>query len=134
MHRHLCVLLALCFAAVPSFAAITGVVMTSDGQPISGARVSIHAFESNEAMRTRLLSASPEAVPLASVQTDSKGTFSLESPKEPTVDLAIYARGYEPVRRPIERDEEVGAIMLAKAEMRKGSVTAGGKPVANANV
>ena len=94
MHRHLCALLAFCFAALPSLGAITGVVMTGDGQPISGARVSIRAFETSEATRSRLLSAAPEAVPLASAQTDAKGTFSLESPKEPTVDLLIYARGY----------------------------------------
>lgn len=134
MHRHLYALLALCFAAFPSFGAITGVVMTNDGQPISGARVSIRAFESVEAMRTRLLSASPEVVPLASAQTDSKGTFSFESPKEATVNLGIYARGYEPAQRHIERDEDVGAIVLQKAETRKASVTGAGKPVANALV
>ncbi|MFL6247093.1 MAG: carboxypeptidase regulatory-like domain-containing protein [Thermoanaerobaculia bacterium] len=134
MRRHLCALLALCFASLSSFAAITGVVMTGDGQPISGARVSVRAFESSEAMRTRLLSAAPEAVPLTSAQTDSKGTFSLESPKEPTVELNIFARGYEPVSRGIERDEEVGAVVLQKAETRKGSITAAGKPVPNALV
>jgi protocatechuate 3,4-dioxygenase beta subunit len=134
MHRPLCALLALCFAALPSFAAITGVVMTSDGQPISGARVSIRAFESNEAMRMRLLSAAPDAVPIASTQTDSKGTFTLDSPREPAVDLSIFARGHEPQQRRIERDEEVGAIVLPKAEMRKATITAGGKPVPNALV
>ena len=108
--------------------------MTSDGLPVAGARVSIRAHETTEAARARLLSASPEAVPISSVQTDSKGTFSLESPKDPTVTLSIYARGYEPQQRPIERDEEVGAIALQKAEMRKGGVTAGGKPVAGASV
>jgi uncharacterized GH25 family protein len=134
MQRHLWGFLALCLAALPSFAAITGVVMTTDGQPVAGARVSIRAHETTEAARARLLSASPEAVPISSMQTDSKGTFSLESPKDPVVDLLIYARGYEPHQRPIERDEEVGAIALQKSEMRKGSVKAGGKPVAGANV
>jgi uncharacterized GH25 family protein len=134
MHRQLWGFVALCFAAARSFAAITGVVMTTDGAPIAGARVSIRAFESNEASHARLLSASPEAVPLASTQTDSKGTFSLDSPKEPTVDLSISARGYEPQQRRIERDEELGAIAMQKAETRKGTVTAGGKPVANASV
>ncbi len=134
MQRHLWGFLALCFAALPSFAAITGVVMTTDGQPVAGARVSIRAHETTEAARARLLSASPEAVPISFMQTDSKGTFSLESPKDPTVYLSIYARGYEPHQRLIERDEEVGAIALQKSETRKGSVTAGGKPVAGANV
>jgi hypothetical protein len=134
MQRHLWGFLAICLAALPSFAAITGVVMTTDGQPVAGARVSIRAHETTEAARARLLSASPEAVPISSAQTDSKGTFSLESPKDPVVYLLVYARGYEPHQRLIERDEEVGAIALQKSEMRKGSVKAGGKPVAGANV
>lgn len=108
--------------------------MTTDGQPVAGARVSIRGYESSEASRTRLLSTSPEAVPISSAQTDSKGTFSLESPKDPVVSLTVFARGYEPHERRIERDEEVGAIAIRKAEPRKGSVTSGGKPVAGANV
>jgi uncharacterized GH25 family protein len=135
MHRQFrAFLLALCFAAVSSQAAITGVVMTTDGAPVSGARVSIKAVETLEASRARVLSGTAEVVPIASTQTDLKGTFSLESPKDTTVDLTVYARGYEPQQKRIERDEEVGAIALAKAEMKKGSVTAGGKAVAGANV
>jgi protocatechuate 3,4-dioxygenase beta subunit len=126
--------LALSLAAVPAFAAITGTVMTTDGQPIAGARVSIRAFESTEAAHTRLLSATPEAVPLAVAQTDSKGAFSLASPKEPVVSLSVHAAGYEPRQRDVESDEEAGAIALRKAETRKGSVTAGGKPVPQATV
>lgn len=138
MQRHLCRFLALCFAAVPSLfainAAITGVVMTGDGVPVAGARVSLRTFETSEGARVRLLSATPETAPLASTQTDSKGTFSLESPKEPTVDLTIYKPGHAPQSRRVERDEDIGALVLAKAETRKGSVTAAGKPVANALV
>ncbi len=126
--------LAFCLSALPSLAAITGIVMTTDGQPVTGARVSIRTFEPTEAARARLLSASPEAIPIASTQTDSKGAFSLESPKDPTVDLNVFARGYEPQQRRVERDEEVGAVALQKSETRKASVTAGGKPVAGAIV
>ncbi|HKR66276.1 MAG TPA: carboxypeptidase regulatory-like domain-containing protein [Thermoanaerobaculia bacterium] len=126
--------LVLCLAALPSFAAINGTLMTSDGQPVAGARVSIFAYESSEARRARLLSATPEAVPLATGQTDAKGSFSLASPKDAVVELAIYARGYAPVQRRVERDEEVGAITTMKVDMQSGSVTAGGKPVAGALV
>ena len=134
MQRHLWGFLALCLAAFPSFAAITGVVMSTDGQPVAGARVSIRAHETMEATRMRLLSSSPEAVPISVAQTDAKGAFSLESPKDATVSLNVFARGYEPHQRRIERDEEVGAMALVKSETRKGSVTAGGKPVVGANV
>jgi protocatechuate 3,4-dioxygenase beta subunit len=134
MRRRIGVLLALCLAAVRTFAALNGSVMTFDGQPIAGARVSVYASESSDARRARLLSANPEAVPLVSVQTDAKGAFSLESPKEPVVTLWVYARGYEPVSRRVERDEETGAIALSKAETRTGTITANGKPLANATV
>ena len=116
------------------FASVTGIVMSSDGRAISGARVSLYAIETFEARRARQLSASPEAVPLASTQTDSKGAFTLESPKAPIVELHLSSRGYEPWQGTIERDEEAGAIVLLKADMKSGSVTANGKPVANATV
>lgn len=125
---------AAALVAFPSFAAITGTVMTKEGQPLAGARVSIHDFETAEARRVRLLSKSPEQVPIASTQTDSKGNFSLESPENAVVSLRIFARGYEPLVRGVERDEEVGAIALPVSEMRSGSVTAGGKPLANATI
>lgn len=135
MHRKLGVLLALCFAAFPSLAAVTGVVMTNDGKPVAGARVSLVASETGDARRARLLSAAPEPVPLTSAETDAKGAFSLESPKEPVVQLRITARGYEPLTRSVERDEEAGAIVLAKAEPRGGKISnGGGQPIAGATV
>ena len=129
-------LLALLLAtlSLPLSAAITGTVMTSDGKPVAGARVMIHAIETPEGRRERLLSASPDFVALGSVQTDAKGAFSLDSPKESVVDLRVELKGYEPISRRIERDEELGAIVIGKRDMTKGTVTAGGKPVANALV
>jgi protocatechuate 3,4-dioxygenase beta subunit len=133
MHRTAAALLAA-LLALPALAAITGSVMTTDGAPISGARVMLYSPESPEARRARVLSDSPERVPLATAQTDSRGNWSLESPKEPVADLRVVAAGYEPWARRIERDEEVGAAMLFKADMKQGTVRAGGKPVAGATV
>ncbi len=132
--RLLAATLVLCLAALRSFAAINGTVMTIDGAPIANARVSIFGFETREASRTRLLSEAPEEVALATTQTDAKGSFSLPSPKEAVVDLSVYARGYVPAQRRVEKDEEAGAIVLSKGEVTSGSVTAGGKPVAGATV
>ncbi|HEX8407900.1 MAG TPA: carboxypeptidase regulatory-like domain-containing protein [Thermoanaerobaculia bacterium] len=131
--RHILALF-LSLLSLPVFAAVTGSVMTSDGVPVPGARVLIHAIETPEARRTRLLSDKPDFVPLATVQTDAKGSFSLPSPKEPVVDIRVELRGYETLSRRVERDEDLGAILLSKREMQKGTVTAGGKPVANALV
>lgn len=133
MHRQVAAVLLVLFA-LPSFAAITGTVMTPDGAPVSGARVSIYAPETPEARRTRLMSAEPQPVPLATVQTDARGNYSLDSPKDPVVDLRITAAGFDPLTRRIERDEEVGAIALIRSETKSGVIRAGGKPVSGATV
>ncbi len=108
--------------------------MTTEGAPIAGARVSVYAPELPEARRARLLSQTPTRTPLETLQTDAKGAFSLQSPNVAVVELRIDAAGYEPAARRVERDEDAGAIVLTKRETRKGSITAGGKPVANATV
>ena len=108
--------------------------MTGDGKPVAGARVLIHATETPASRRERLLSASPQIVALAETKTDAKGAFSLPSPKEPVVDLRIEMRGYEPESRRVEKDEETGAIAIAAREMKSGTITGGGKPVADATV
>ncbi|HEX7807166.1 MAG TPA: carboxypeptidase regulatory-like domain-containing protein, partial [Thermoanaerobaculia bacterium] len=133
-HKRSAFFLALALFAFPSLAAITGSVMTPDGKPLAGARVSTYAFESNGARRARLLSDQPEAVPLASTQTDAKGTFSLESPKNAVVTLRMSMRGYEPQERSVEKDEEGAVFIAQKAESRTSSISSGGKPVANATV
>lgn len=132
-NRILSILLTL-FAAMPSLAAVTGVVMTTDGTPVAGAKVTIGSFDPVEHRRVRLLTGAAAPAPIASTQTDAKGTFSFDSPKEAIVDIRIDARGFEPHIRRVERDEEIGAIALRKAEMKSGTITAGGKPVANAKV
>lgn len=133
MHRPAAAVL-LALLAVPCFAAITGTVMTNDGAPIANARVSIHAVETPDARRARWMSASPHPVPLLSTQTDRNGNWSLESPKEPVVDLRISANGFDPVQLRIERDEETGAVVMVKSEMKSGTIKGGGKPVAGATV
>jgi uncharacterized GH25 family protein len=135
MRRSIGGFFALCLLfAAPAFAAITGTVMNSDGAPVAGATVSTHEFESPQARRARLLSDAPQRRALATAKTDSKGAFSLKSPKNAVVDLAVSASGYSPSSRRVERDEEAGAVVLARAETRTGTITAGGKPVANAVV
>lgn len=134
MRTNLATALLLCLFAVPAAAAISGSVMTTDGAPVGSARVSIYAPETPEARRVRLLSQSPVRVPLESTQTDAKGTFSLPSPKDPVVELRVDTAGYEPHARRVEKDEDAGAIAIAKRETRKGAITSGGKPVPNATV
>jgi large repetitive protein len=132
--RHFAAALAFALLAMPVLAAITGSVMTIDGAPVAGARVSYSTLELPEARMARLLSQTPVRVPAESTQTDAKGAFSLPSPKDAVVELRIEAAGYEPTTRRVERDEDAGAIALTLRESRKGTITSGGKPVPNATV
>ncbi|HYC88141.1 MAG TPA: carboxypeptidase-like regulatory domain-containing protein [Thermoanaerobaculia bacterium] len=133
-HARTAVALFLSLLSLPAVAAITGTVMTGDGTPVAGARVMIHATETPEARRERLLSASPQLVALAETKSDAKGAFSLSSPKEAVVNLRVEMHGYEPESRRVEKDEELGALLITPREMKSGTITAGGKPVEGATV
>jgi protocatechuate 3,4-dioxygenase beta subunit len=135
MRRRFIVLAFCLFTVLPAKAAITGYVMSSEGQPIVAAKVEIFSLEQLDAARARLLSEAPERKPLATAETDARGKFTLESPKEPVVQLRVSAKGYAPEAYRIERDEEVGAVALTPAEMKSGRIiNGGGKPIAGAKV
>ncbi|HEX3109040.1 MAG TPA: carboxypeptidase-like regulatory domain-containing protein, partial [Thermoanaerobaculia bacterium] len=108
--------------------------MTRDGQPLAGAKVSVYSFESAEARRARLISANPEHTPLASTTTSSKGAFTLDSPKDPVVSIRVDATGYAPHTMDVEHDEDSLVFALSSAPVKQGTITANGKPVANAHV
>ncbi|HVG22857.1 MAG TPA: carboxypeptidase regulatory-like domain-containing protein [Thermoanaerobaculia bacterium] len=133
-HTRIAVALLLSLLSLPALAAITGTVMNSDGQPVAGARVTLHVIETPAARRERLLSASPQPVALAETKSDAKGAFSLASPKEALVDLRVDMRGYAPEVRRVEKDEELGAMLVTALDMKQATITAAGKPVANATV
>ena len=122
------------FAAMSASAAISGYVMNSDGQAIAGAKVESFALETVDAERARLVSATPERKALASAESDARGKFTLESPKDPVAVLRVSAPGYAPAAYRVERDEEAGALILAPAETKTGRVLSNGKPVAGAKV
>lgn len=134
MRTLLAVLSFLLFAALPAFSAVTGVVMTSDGQPVAGARVLAFALELPEARAARITAESSERIPLAFADTNAKGAFSVDTAKERYVSLQINAPGYAPETAQGERDEELGALVLQRVENRSGKLTAAGKPAAGAKV
>ena len=120
--------------STPAFAAITGTLMNSDGQPVAGAKLALHSLETADARRARLLSDKPERTPLAATASDAQGRFSFESPKEPVVAIQVTADGYAPNAIRVERDEDMGGVLLTRAATKEGRVTANGKPVAGARV
>jgi hypothetical protein len=125
----------LLLISLPAAAAITGTIINVDGQPVSGAAISIYAPETIEARRLRLVSATPDRTPLATATTDSKGAFSVESPKGQSVlDIRVQANGYAPDAIRILADDEAGAIALSAAPTQRGTITANGKPLAGAAI
>jgi len=124
----------LILVSLPAFAAITGTVINLDGQPVGGAKISAFALESLDARRARLTSADPARKPLATTTSDSKGNFSIDAPKNSVVDLRFEAAGFAPQNERAAADDDTGVIQLLAAQMKQATVTANGKPVANAQV
>lgn len=122
------------FLAIPLHATITGTVINTDGAPVAGAKVVLFAPESPDARRARLQSKTIEKVPLATTTSDSRGNFKFDTPKEPVVDIKVEAKGFAPESVRTLADDETGTIALTAVPTAKGTITAGGKPVAGAVV
>src|SRR5207247_5860483 len=70
----------------------------------------------------------PFRSPLVTATADSKGNFRIEPPKEQQiVDLRVDAAGYAPEAIRLQSDDEIGAIILTRAESKSGTVKADGK-------
>jgi len=134
IRRLLCVTFVLSFV-VSLHAAVTGVAINIDGKPVGGAKVSLFAPELISVQGPRLMSADPQRKPLTTVTTDSGGKFTIDVPKDQTVvDIRIDAPGYAPAGERLLSDDDAGAMLLTQAPMVRGTITANGKPVANATV
>ena len=135
IRRLLCVSFVLSSLVAPLHAAVVGAVINIDGKAVTGAKVSLFAPELIAAQGPRLMSAEPQRKPLATVTTDSGGKFTLDVPKDQTVvDVRIDAAGYAPAGIRYLSDDDAGAMLLTQAPMVRGTITANGKPVANATV
>jgi len=135
IRRLLCVSFVLSLFVAPLHAAVIGTVINIDGKPVTGAKVSLFAPELIAAAGPRMLAAEPQRTPLKTVSTDSSGRFSIDAPKEQTiVDIRVEANGYAPMAGRYPLDDDAGVILLTQAPSVRGTITANGKPVANATV
>ncbi len=114
-------------------AATTGVVFSSGGDPVAGARVTARRAETVAQRRTRVV-AGTEPVALASATTADDGTFSLDAKVSGVIELFIDRADYAPiVARTLSGEHDV-VVDLMPAPSRTGRVTAAEKPVAGAFV
>ncbi len=135
IRRLLSLSFVLSLAAASLQAAVLGTVINIDGKGVGGAKVSLYAPELIAASGMRFLSADPQRTALATMTTDSTGKFSFEVPKDQIiVDVRVEAAGYAPSSIRLSSDDDAGAILLQQALPIRGTITANGKPVANATV
>ncbi len=125
-------LLAL-FASITVNAAITGRVVTEEGNPIAGARIRAYERETEEAFKARVLSPSPERAVVATATTREDGSFSLD-PTRAAVDLLIDAPGRQLDTAEATDGADAGTFILGESKPRRGRVTFGGKGIPNALV
>ncbi len=113
---------------------VRGVVMTVDGEPIAGASISLVNVETVSGAVERYHADTVARESLESTSSGKSGEFAIATKKFPVVNLLIAADGYEPREITLRGEDDAGAIALRKAPRTSGTITAEGKPVADATV
>ncbi len=132
--RRIVTALALVFCGIDLAAAVSGYVIDENGKPLAGARVRTVSLTTTEVTNVRLMSSAPEPVALATAETNDQGAFRIDAKREPVVSLLIDLPGYAPVADVVADGQDAGAFLLRTAPLKKGRITANGKPVAGATV
>jgi len=77
-HVHSLTILATLAVSVTTQAAITGMIVDPNANPIGGATVRAYAAEDSAGMWARIIAGKLDHEPLATVQSAPNGTFSIE--------------------------------------------------------
>jgi protocatechuate 3,4-dioxygenase beta subunit len=108
-----------------------GRVVNDDGTPIAGARIDAFGRENAEELGRRQARGGVR-VPLVTVKSAADGSFRLGL-KPRSIVLQATAEGYAPGAVTVE--EGVATLLsLRQASLKRGVITAGGRPVAGAQV
>lgn len=114
---------------------VTGSLVTPEGKPVAGARVELVAAVPFAHELAHFASGDAAARgPLAVAESDSKGDFKLTIAKRGNYIVRASRTGFAPAAIDTTGAEDLGGLLMRPAEMKKGRVTANGKPVANARV
>ena len=117
--------------AAPAAAAVTGRVITPEGRPVAGARVTAYALELSHDRAWRLVSGRTR-VPAATAIVAADGSFRLESPLA-VVDVVATAGGFAPAFARLA-DGDATILALKGVPTVRGTVVAAGRPVPDATV
>ena len=122
---------AFAVAASTASAAVSGRVISSDGKPVAGATVTAYAQETVETRAQRIM-AGEDRRALATAKSGADGSFLL-SADEAFVAVGARADGFAPAMVRAGPGESP-SLKLKPAVTRRGTVTASGRPVADATV
>jgi Carboxypeptidase regulatory-like domain len=123
--------LALVVAASSASAAVSGRVVSADGQPMAGVAVGSYALETIEARAARLM-AGQDRRALATARSGADGSFHFEG-DDAILLVGVRADGFAPAMATAVPGEPA-TLRLKPAALRRGTVTASGRPVADATL
>lgn len=130
--KHALVALLL-FSALDLRADVTGALVTAEGKPVEGARIELFAKQAWSHQLANLQTGIADS-PLATAESDAKGDFKLAVAKRGNYDVRVTRDGFAPAAVATTGTEDLGGILMRPAAMKRGRVTANGKPVANARL
>jgi uncharacterized GH25 family protein len=113
--------------------AMKGVVFTSSGDPVAGAKVEVFAPERAESALERLLAGNP-AAPIAAATTNAAGSFSIDLKSDGAVFVAAKADGYTPTRMMVSAGADDVVLEVQRAATKSGTVRSAKGPVAGARI
>lgn len=124
--------LLLLLAAVSLHADVRGTIVDTEGVPVADATVELHLATPSGHDIAELV-AGRELKALGSARSDAKGNFRIAA-KSGNYKLYWSATGFAPGGTETTGDEDLGGLLVRRATMKRGQVTAGGKAVSNAVV
>src|SRR6266571_921096 len=123
--------LSLAASAATASAAVSGRVVASDGHPLAGIAVASYALETIETRAERIM-AGQDRRALATTRSAADGSFRVEG-DDAVVLLGVRADGFAPVAV-VAGPAEPATLRLKPAPMRRGTLMASGRPVAEATL
>src|SRR6266571_2499913 len=123
--------LSLAASAATASAAVSGRVVASDGHPLAGIAVASYALETIETRAERIM-AGQDRRALATTRSAADGSFRFEG-GDAVVLLGVRADGFAPAAV-VAVPAEPATLRLKPAPMRRGTLMASGRPVAEATL